>query len=193
MFFRTALECEELAKGLGLDARPKENRLERPEATSELVRINFASRRRSSYALAQRFVSWFGTFNYCVLWITEFGIWPSDENLHLYYRLRSTLHDHRFLHEAPGHLFMGYEKAELVTFVDLAIQFGWGAFLFGVHADRRIVLSHDEWLLVDSDTSVADVIADIEHLELDYEQVRGPRTLDGLCGRLGDEVDQAAL
>jgi hypothetical protein len=178
MFFKTASECEELGKFLGLDAQPRENHLERPGASSELVRVSFANRIRSSYALAQSFVSWFGTFSSGMLWITEYGIWPSSENLHLYYKLRAAFHDHRLLHEAPGHLFLGHEKADLVTFVDLAIQFGWGALLFGAQADRRLVISHDEWLLVDSDVHVADVIADAERLELAYEQLQGPRALD---------------
>src|SRR5438067_13540264 len=36
-----------------------------------------------------------------LLWITEWGIWPTSENWHLYYRLRQTYSDHRLLDEAP--------------------------------------------------------------------------------------------
>jgi hypothetical protein len=44
-----------------------------------------------------------------LLWITEFGTFPSNENLHLYYRLRQGYGDVRLLEEAPGHLFLEYE------------------------------------------------------------------------------------
>jgi hypothetical protein len=37
-----------------------------------------------------------------LLWITEWGIWPSSENWHLYYKLRQTYGDYRLLQEAPG-------------------------------------------------------------------------------------------
>src|SRR5579871_2633032 len=44
-----------------------------------------------------------------LLWITEWGIWPSSENHHLYYRLRQSYGDNRLLQEAPGHLFLEHE------------------------------------------------------------------------------------
>ncbi|HEX6533667.1 MAG TPA: hypothetical protein VF041_03665 [Gemmatimonadaceae bacterium] len=41
----------------------------------------------------------------CLLWITDWGIWRSSENLHLCYRLRQSYGDRRLLDEAPAHLF----------------------------------------------------------------------------------------
>jgi hypothetical protein len=51
---------------------------------------------------------------------------PLSQNDHLYYRLRSSYGDNRELNLAPGHLFLGFEGSDLATFLDLAIQFGWG-------------------------------------------------------------------
>ncbi|HLQ52393.1 MAG TPA: hypothetical protein VK129_12900, partial [Terriglobales bacterium] len=48
-----------------------------------------------------------------LLWITEWGIWPSSENWHLYYMLRQSYSDQRLLQEAPGHLFLGHESEDL--------------------------------------------------------------------------------
>src|SRR6266566_2493403 len=48
-----------------------------------------------------------------LLWITEWGIWPSSENWHLYYRLRQTYSDQGLLDEAPGHLFLEHEVEDL--------------------------------------------------------------------------------
>src|SRR5215467_12367126 len=41
----------------------------------------------------------------CLLWVTDWGIWTSSENWHLYYRLRQSYGEQRLLDEAPGHLF----------------------------------------------------------------------------------------
>src|SRR6266511_2629955 len=51
----------------------------------------------------------------CLLWVTDSGIFPSNENQHLYYRLRQSYGDLRLLHEAPGHLCLDYERPEVAT------------------------------------------------------------------------------
>lgn len=178
MFFRTGSECEAEARALGFVPGVQQNRIERPGVSSEAVKISFVNRTRSSYALARLFVSWLGSFDSCILWITEYGIWPSSENKHLYYRLRSSFHDHRLLRDAPRHLFLRHEQEDLITFVDLAIQFGWGGFLFGVHADRWMTISHDEWVLVESETGIAAIVDQTEEWKLPCKIIRGPRTLD---------------
>src|SRR5689334_17159602 len=61
----------------------------------------------------------------CLLWVTTWGAWPSSENLHLYYRLRQSYGDRRLLEEAPGHLFLDYESADLVSFLQVGILNGW--------------------------------------------------------------------
>ncbi len=60
--------------------------------------------------LARLFASWLGQFRNAILYIDECGVWPSFENWHLYYRLRSSYGDNRMLHEAPGHYFLEYER-----------------------------------------------------------------------------------
>jgi len=50
-----------------------------------------------------------------LVWITEWGIWGSSENWHLYYTLRQSYGDLRLLHEAPGHLFLGHESEDLTV------------------------------------------------------------------------------
>ena len=64
----------------------------------------------------------------CLLWFTETDIWPSSTNWHLYYRLRLSYGDHRRVEDAPGHVFLDDEVADLVSFLQIA------------------VLSHDEFV-----------------------------------------------
>ncbi len=81
-----------------------------------------------------------------LLWVTEWGIWPSSENWHLYYRLRQSHGDHRLLDEAPGHLFLEYETEDLASFLQLSMLNGWGGYVL-THANyANALFSHDEYL-----------------------------------------------
>jgi len=79
-----------------------------------------------------------------LLWITEWGIWPSSENLHLYYRLRRSYGNSDLLEEAPGHLFLGFETEDLASFLQLSMLNGWGGYVL-THANYvNAFFSHDE-------------------------------------------------
>jgi len=79
-----------------------------------------------------------------LLWITEWSIWPSSENWHLYYKLRQTYADSRLLHEAPGHLFLEHETEDLASFLQIAMLNGWGGYVL-THANYvNAFFSHDE-------------------------------------------------
>jgi hypothetical protein len=85
------------------------------------------------------------------LWVKEFGIFPSNENFHLYYRLRQSYSDFRLLREAPGHLFLAHEDADLASFLQLGIVSGWDMHVFpelayGGTDVARAVICHDEWI-----------------------------------------------
>jgi hypothetical protein len=95
-----------------------------------------------------------------LLWVTEWGIWPSSENWHLYYRLRRSHGDHRLLDEAPGHLFLGYEAEDLASFLQLSILNGWGGYVL-THANyANAFFSHDEYLDFYSDNQ--NVLAEVQ-------------------------------
>ena len=81
----------------------------------------------------------------CLLWITEWGIWRSSENLHLYYKLRQAYGDNRLLEKAPGHIFQKFESSDLTTFLELSMLFGWGGYLLPTEGYSRGFISHDEW------------------------------------------------
>lgn len=87
----------------------------------------------------------------CLLWVTVWGVWPSSENMHLYYRLRQSYGDMRLLHEAPGHYFLDFEGPDLVSFLELALLSGWDAHLLPVTGYARAFVSHDEFIDFASD------------------------------------------
>lgn len=81
-----------------------------------------------------------------LLWVTEWGIWPSSENWQLYYKLRQTYGDLRLLDEAPGHLFLDYEADDLSTFLQLAMLNGWGGYVLTQANYVNAFFSHDEYM-----------------------------------------------
>jgi hypothetical protein len=82
----------------------------------------------------------------CLVWVTEWGIFPSNENLHLFYRLRQTYGETRLLPEAPGHLCLNFESAEVLTLIHLGMLFGWDFHLILTSGYARAFVSHDEWV-----------------------------------------------
>ncbi len=81
-----------------------------------------------------------------LLFITEWGIWPSSENWHLYYKLRQTYGDGRLLHEAPGHLFLEHEAEDLASFLQLSMLNGWGGYVLTEANYVNAFFSHDEYI-----------------------------------------------
>jgi hypothetical protein len=81
-----------------------------------------------------------------LLWITEWDIWRSTENWHLYYKLRNSYGDHQLLHEAPGHLFLAHEAEDLASFLQLAMLNGWGGYVLTQADYVNAFFSHDEYI-----------------------------------------------
>ena len=94
-----------------------------------------------------------------LLFITEWGIWPSSENWHLYYKLRQTYGDNRLLHEAPGHLFVEHEAEDLASFLQLSMLNGWGGYVLTEANYVNAFFSHDEYIdfFGDKDTNLTDI------------------------------------
>ncbi len=80
-----------------------------------------------------------------LLWVAETDIWSA--NLHLYYRFRESYGDRRLVEDAPGHLFLPYEKADLLSYVQICLQCGWGFWILGLEGYARLFVSHDEWFV----------------------------------------------
>ncbi len=82
-----------------------------------------------------------------LLWITEWGIWPSSENWHLYYRLRQSYGENQLLHTAPGHYFQNFEMDDLASFLQVSVTNGWGGYILpaSTHGPTAF-FSHDEYI-----------------------------------------------
>ena len=96
--------------------------------------------------LAQTVVRSLEYFDECLLWVTQTGVWMSNENLHLYYRLRQSYGDSFLVHEKPAALFLRHEEVDLVSFIHLGLLFGWDMYLVSSHDYGRVFISHDGWI-----------------------------------------------
>lgn len=94
-----------------------------------------------------------------LLWVTEWGIWPSSENWHLYHKLRQIYGDQRLLHETPGHLFLEHEAEDLASFLQIAMLNGWGGYVLTQANYVNAFFSHDEYIdfFAQHDQNLADV------------------------------------
>ena len=140
MHFLTLPECRTWAEGhlpLTPDGFPA-----RPSASKRYVRgpldPSLAFCRRLDQSLQPR--------EACLLWVTDWGIWHSSENLHLYYRLRNSYGDTRSLSDAPGHLFHDFEAPDLVSYLQIGILNGWDLHLLPLGGYARAFVSHDEYV-----------------------------------------------
>lgn len=144
MRFYTDTECEEWLIGCG---RTKPGAAGTPAA----LRLNFPKDIAGTYRWANWIANHIVFDEPCLLWINEWGIWPSTENLHLYSTLRHAQYDYRLLHEAPGHLFLKHEKSLITSFLQIAMLNGWGGYILNQHGYVDALFSHDEFIAFYSD------------------------------------------
>lgn len=107
-------------------------------------RVNYPPEPHRFFYVAHSIASQIAFREPSLLFITEWGIWGSSENWHLYYKLRQSYGDTRLLEEAPGHLFLGYETEELTSFLQLSVLNGWGGYLLTQANYANLFFSHDE-------------------------------------------------
>lgn len=139
MRFYTTQECEEWLRG---------RKRGTPDKNPSLLRERI-SYPQEHYRLFY-FAHWIATsLTYrqpTLLWLTEWGIWPSSENWHLYHKLRQSYGDMGLLHERPGHLFLQHEAEDLASFLQLSMLNGWGGYVLPQIDYVSAFFSHDEFV-----------------------------------------------
>jgi hypothetical protein len=152
LHFYTKQECE-----TWLFDRKRRNPDAVPDAPVE--RIDYPSEPYRVFYVARWIATSLAHQRPALLWITEWGIWPSSENWHLYYKLRQSYSDQQLLHEAPGQLFLELETEDLASFLQVAMLSGWGGYLLTDLNYVNAFFSHDEYIdfFSDRDENLTDV------------------------------------
>jgi len=81
-----------------------------------------------------------------LLWITDWGIFDSSENMALFDGYRESLGESRDIHAAPGHIFDGSDLPQVECLLDLALYFFWDATLCDGSGRTVVRTSHDGWI-----------------------------------------------
>ena len=97
----------------------------------------------------------------CLFWVGVSGVWPSNENLHLYYQLRASYGETSHLSDRPALLALKHELPDVESFVHLALLFGWDGYLITSEDFARVHLNHDGFAVVSSEQEslIEDMVA----------------------------------
>jgi hypothetical protein len=100
-------------------------------------------------AAAKELVRNLGPWFECLVWVRQWGVWPSGEDWPAFYAWRGALGERRSLEIAPGHRFDASEGEVMRELVQLVMENAWDADVLCVvdgRADRvGARISHDEW------------------------------------------------
>ena len=97
-------------------------------------------------ALARVVAAIFASLSAPTLYIPEWGVWPSSQNLDLFDSYRQAKGETRSLDEAPVHCFSSASEEAFLGILCLALYFVWDAEVFDRDDKCLISISHDEWL-----------------------------------------------
>lgn len=96
--------------------------------------------------ISKNLISFISSADEAMLWINEFGIWPSCEIWPLFNGFRKSIGEHAPLYEKPGHVFSDIDGDMVVALLGMVLFFYWGAILASPSKNLIIKISHDEWL-----------------------------------------------
>lgn len=97
-------------------------------------------------ALSKLISSFFNIDGESLLWINEFGIWPSAEDRNLFDGYRRSLVESSPLYEKPGHIFSSDDIDAIGSLLAMILYFCWGAVLVSSDQNLIIKISHDEFI-----------------------------------------------
>ncbi len=80
--------------------------------------------------------------------ITDWGVWPSSQNMDLFYSYRRYLGEHRSLKDAHFHVFTAAEANEFRNVLHLGLISLFDVAGASTTTDFRFYASHDEWIQV---------------------------------------------
>jgi len=96
-------------------------------------------------ALAREHLVAFRSAPDVLLWITEWGVWPSGERMHIFERFRLSYGVDSPLIKHPGHLLTQDEFETTWSLAIFAILFLWDCYVLASNKQVVLFYSHDEF------------------------------------------------
>jgi hypothetical protein len=147
MHFLHVNEAAEWCREHGMEIEAPFRLVQDPRLTRQ-AHLAFAPDGRSGLepSTAEACIRALGDWDACLLWITDYGVWPSSEDWPAFYEARGSRGEPGSLDYKPAHAFVPTEEADLRLFLRLTLENGWDAHLLPARAnssDRRLWISHD--------------------------------------------------
>ena len=102
-----------------------------------------------------------------LLYIHEYGIWPSCENMYLFDGYRKSIGIDEKIHEKPSHILKQNENTALYCLVDMVLYFFMGCVITKTeNPDKIIFISHDECIDIYTKNGTKIITDDIKNLIL---------------------------
>lgn len=95
--------------------------------------------------LAETQIAAFAKVSRSLVWITEWGVWPSIDLLEDFLALRTAAGESRDLKEVPAQLVGKSDFGYLSSVVALAVASLWDVHVIGERGRKWLFYSHDEW------------------------------------------------
>jgi hypothetical protein len=144
----TSAECEQKIRSLHLGIEGQFLRSIRGRAPATVDFKIPDSTRRQALVINELFSAFPDDTSEWLLWALEWDIWPNEEYPELWNEIREHHGEHRWLINAPGHLFAQSERGLARSMMRLAMLFGWTAFLIPVPAPFMVFIDDDELMSI---------------------------------------------
>lgn len=96
-------------------------------------------------ALARLISALFASLAEPVIYISEWGVWESSQNLDIFDSYRKAKGETMSLSEKPVHCFKSASEESFIGILCLVLYFVWDAEVFDREGKCLVSVSHDEW------------------------------------------------
>ena len=79
-----------------------------------------------------------------LLWISDWGVWPSSQHMPLFTRFREAFKESRPLIKLPGHLVLPDNSEDTISILIVSLCFFWSCHVITASGRDAIFVSHDE-------------------------------------------------
>lgn len=114
-------------------------------SVSEIEEFSIPADAGQRVALVRQHVALFEGDAEVLIWITDWSVWPSGEQIHMFDRFRLSYGFESGLTERPGHLLKNNEFEELSSLVTFAALFLWDCYVVAADGRKSLFYSHDEF------------------------------------------------
>ena len=111
-------------------------------------------------ALARLVSALFASLTEPVIYISEWGVWESSQNIDIFDSYRKAKGEAMSLSEKPVHCFISASEESFIGILCLVLYFVWDAEVFDREGKCIVSISHDEWFEIRTNNEAVRQICD---------------------------------